>query len=235
MQQIHWKDYFSFSKKERTAILILVFIIVAIISLPSIFKPKFSPPLSDSETILEMGVADSVKNVKNISHPTIQSSSKESSLFYFDPNTIDETTWKKLGLTERNIQTILNYRTKGGKFRSASDIHKIYGLKKVDADRLEPFIQIKNDRNMLSSKKPEERNQPVIKIVPKKSFSKININTATEEEWKTLPGIGDVLAKRIVKFRTAKKGFNNIDDIKKTYGLKDSVFEQIRPWLYIEK
>jgi DNA uptake protein ComE-like DNA-binding protein len=48
-----------------------------------------------------------------------------------------------------------------------------------------------------------------------------------------LPGIGDVLSKRIVKFRNSIHGFKSIDDIKKTYGLSDSTFQIILPYLTI--
>ena len=59
----------------------------------------------------------------------------------------------------------------------------------------------------------------------------MDVNTATEEDWKTLPGIGEVLSKRIVKYRNAKGGFKNIDEVAKTYGISDSEFAVIRPYL----
>ena len=65
----------------------------------------------------------------------------------------------------------------------------------------------------------------------RKQYKTIDINNATEEDWKSLPGIGDVLSKRIVKFRTSRGGFQSVDDVARTYGLKDSVFQMIRPYL----
>ena len=236
MQKIHWKDYLSFSKKERTAIIILTMLIVFIMALPWFIKPEFEPPLTDTETAKQMAALDMQQSSgmparrDSLSFPN---ESVPATLFYFDPNTIDAAGWEKLGLREKTIQTILNYRSKGGRFRNASDIHKIYGLKKADADRLEPFIKIEQANTYSLNNTNEKKYAKPFKEFPKKTFTKININTATEEEWKSLPGIGDVLAKRIVKFRTAKKGFTSIDDIKKTYGLTDSVFENIRPWLLL--
>ena len=236
MQKIYWKDYLSFSKKERTAIIVLTSVIAIIIALPLFIKPDFKPPLTDTETAKQIVAletkqasvmpanADSAAFIENI---------ETAELFYFDPNTIDAAGWKKLGLRDKTIQTILNYRSKGGKFNSASDIHKIYGLKKVEADKLEPFIKIEKNTGQTNITIEKNTGQPYTSF-SKKSYTKININTATEEEWKTLPGIGDVLAKRIVKFRSAKKGFTSIDDVRKTYGLKDSVFVNIRPWLILE-
>lgn len=236
MQKIHWKDYLSFSKKERTAIIILVTIIVIIIVLPWFIKPDFTPPLTDTETAKQMAALETHQSSGMPARSDSLSFPNESvpaTLFYFDPNTIDAAGWEKLGLREKTIQTILNYRSKGGRFKSPADIHKIYGLKKADADRLEPFIKMEQASTYSQNNADEKKYAKPFKEFPKKTFTKININTATEEEWKSLPGIGDVLAKRIIKFRTAKKGFANIDDVKKTYGLKDSVFENIRPWLLL--
>ncbi len=236
MQKIHWKDYLSFSKRERTAIIVLTSVIAIIIALPLFIKPDFKPPLTDTETAKQI-VALETKQASvmpaNDDSAAFIDNIETAELFYFDPNTIDAAGWKKLGLRDKTIQTILNYRSKGGNFRVASDIHKIYGLKKAEADRLEPFIKIETITSQ-STIPVEKKTVQTITSFPKKGYTKININSATEEEWKTLPGIGDVLAKRIVKFRSAKKGFTSIDDVKKTYGLKDSVFENIRPWLVLE-
>ena len=65
-------------------------------------------------------------------------------------------------------------------------------------------------------------------------YKKTNINTATAEDWKAFPGIGDVIANRIVKFRTSMGGFKSVDQVGKTYGLSDSVFQLIKPYLYVK-
>lgn len=238
MQKIHWKDYLSFSKKERTAVIILALTILIIIALPWFIKPEFQPPVTDIETVKQIALLDTQQSSGKAIYTdssVISENIPGAELFEFDPNTIDAAGWQKLGLREKTIQTILNYRSKGGQFRTPADIHKIYGLKKEEANRLEPFIKIESSYSQSQNNAPEKKYTQPYKEFPKKTFTKININTATEEEWKSLPGIGDVLAKRIIKFRTAKKGFTNVDDVKKTYGLKDSVFENIRPWLFIKE
>ena len=89
---------------------------------------------------------------------------------------------------------------------------------------------------------PETNNKPLLPeketpVAAKKTVQEIqplNVNTATEEEWKALPGIGDVLSKRIVKFRTKLKGFISVQQVGQTYGLADSVFQKILPYLRLE-
>ncbi len=58
--------------------------------------------------------------------------------------------------------------------------------------------------------------------------SKLNINTATAAELEQLPGIGPVLAQRIVEYRTANGPFESIEDVKKVSGIGEAKFEQIK-------
>ena len=57
---------------------------------------------------------------------------------------------------------------------------------------------------------------------------KININTATIDELKTLTGIGDAKAKAIIEYRNKNGLFSNIEDIKKVNGISESVYAKIK-------
>ncbi len=59
------------------------------------------------------------------------------------------------------------------------------------------------------------------------SSGKVNLNTASEEELKTLVGIGETRAKSIIEYRNANGGFQTIEDLKNVEGIKEGVFEKI--------
>jgi endonuclease YncB( thermonuclease family) len=68
---------------------------------------------------------------------------------------------------------------------------------------------------------------------PEKSYPKektplgqININIATEEELRRVPGIGHVMAARII----AARPFRSADDLKRVSGIGDKRYAQIRPY-----
>ncbi len=56
----------------------------------------------------------------------------------------------------------------------------------------------------------------------------ININRANIMELKELPGIGDVLAGRIIEYRDEKGGFKSIEEIKNVSGIGDKRFSDIK-------
>jgi DNA uptake protein ComE-like DNA-binding protein len=57
-------------------------------------------------------------------------------------------------------------------------------------------------------------------------LGKIDVNTATEKELRSVPGIGPVMAARII----AARPFRSADDLKKVNGIGDKNYAKIRPY-----
>ena len=153
-------------------------------------------------------------------------------LFEFDPNTVSREELTRLGLSQKVINTMMNFRKKGGTFRKREDLSKIYGLSEEDFERLFPFIKITNPEptNQLA------KNEPKVAAEPLESGVKftIEINTAAPEDWQKLKGIGPYYSKKICNFRDKLGGFISIEQIAETYGLPDSTYQKIKPILILE-
>jgi len=226
------KDYFTFSRKERTALLILTVLIVVFIVLPYFIPVKHDKPVIDEvlqKQVAQLVLKDSGTKNTNFTEESITDNSSSTNtnyaLFEFDPNTIDAAGWKQLGLRDKTIKTILNYRTKGGKFKTAEDIRKIWGLQKEEADRIIPYARIPTV-NSSSTATAKENNT--------KAFVKIDINIATPQEWFTIPNLDRNIAYRIIKYKEKLGGFLSISQVKETYGLTDSVYKTIEPYLALQ-
>ena len=58
--------------------------------------------------------------------------------------------------------------------------------------------------------------------------TRIDLNTASEEDLKTLPGIGEVKARAIVGYRERNGPFQSIEDIIQVNGIGPAIYEGIR-------
>lgn len=100
--------------------------------------------------------------------------------FRFDPNTVSVDDLMRLGFTQKQAQSIDNYRQKGGRFRRGSDFAKSYVVEDSVFRRLEKYIDI----------------------------PKIDINTADSATFMSLPGIGKFFAGKMVSYRKELGGYS---------------------------
>jgi competence protein ComEA len=56
----------------------------------------------------------------------------------------------------------------------------------------------------------------------------LDLNTATEQDLEALPGIGPVLAERIVEYRQLRGGFRDVTQLRDVKGIGKKKFDRIR-------
>ena len=78
----------------------------------------------------------------------------------------------------------------------------------------------------LSAQKPAP---PALAAPATKRTSRLDINRATVEELQHLPGIGEVLARRVIERRTAHGPFRTVDELREVTGIGDKRLERLRP------
>ena len=245
-----WKrfisDYLNFTKKERTGILVLLFLIIFFITMPFLFpffihqKATDNTSFKKEVSMLVIKQADSTnkfskrnldedgyQNYREPSEKNYYPKQTKGELFNFDPNTLDEAGWQRLGIRDKTIATIQNFVKKGGRFYKPADIGKIWGLHTDEVERLIPFVQIQN--NSANNYPDKKAHEPNGYQKPTYTPSIIDINTADTSVLIALPGIGSKLSQRILSFRDKLGGFYKVEQIGETFGLPDSTFQKIKP------
>ena len=250
-------DYFTFTQKERYGAIALITLVVALFITPYFFNYFHTTKIQKPSNALLQQIAalqlhsdttnsnynnneNSNGNFRdyNAKHTALLNNTIKGELFNFDPNTLNQAGWEKLGVSPKAAATIINYTTKGGHFYTPEDLGKIYSLSDAMVERLLPFVQIAKKQN--EPKTYVNNNYPnkntANSTEPKKQSYQdfisnyvIDINTADTTAWKKLPGIGSKLSARIVNYKNKLGGFLSVAQVAETFGLADSTFQKIKP------
>ncbi|UYQ93310.1 helix-hairpin-helix domain-containing protein [Chitinophaga horti] len=216
------RDYLDFSARERAGVLLLSFVILILYAVPYI-TPHFRevPAIDKAGFEQEMAALMAAPPVREAVFTPVAATRLSPTLF--DPNTLLLEGWQRMGVKERTAKSILKFVSKGGRFRQAEDLQKIYTLDKATYEQLLPYVRIAEKRDTVF------RQPFVARIGPQP----IDVNVADSAAWEQLPGVGPGFARRIVRFRERLGGFYFMEQVRETYGLPDSVFNKIQPFLRI--
>ncbi|HSH51644.1 MAG TPA: helix-hairpin-helix domain-containing protein [Bacteroidales bacterium] len=236
------KEYFSFTKRERNGIIVLLFLLITLLIAEKfidfssdkdilLMNEDFKKQIDAFEESLEKKSSDNKKEQTQRLYYSKKNTQENSwkipdSLFYFDPNTITKKQLKKLGLSEKQISTFINYRIAGGYFKISADLQKIYGIKEEQFNILEPYIFI--------AKKEEKVEQSDKEY--KKDFTSIliELNSSSADSLELIYGIGPVYAKRILKYREQLGGYVCKSQLYEVYGLDSVLITSIENQIIID-
>ena len=130
------------------------------------------------------------------------------------------------GLTENANTTVINLSKK----IEDEMVIIIYSNEEVNNFSKTKEIEKQVIENCIKKDETSLQNDACINISNEESNTNnktININSATQEELMTLPGIGESKAKDIITYRS-EKPFKSIEDIKNVPGIGESLFAKIK-------
>ena len=230
------RKWFSFSKGERVAIITILALILLLI-LACLFRPS-RKSLSD-ESLHNL---DSLLALRHVAIELQQQQQAEKPQevaelhpFPFNPNTLTEEEWLQMGLTDRQVRNIMNYKAKGGKFYSKNDLGKLYTISEEEFAQLESFIvlpEVARGASGKTSSKKQEKPSFEEKAKPeKKPIPIVDLNTVDSTTLVELPQIGPYTAVRIIEFREKLGGFIDKEQLRDVKGMDDARFAAIQPYI----
>ncbi len=233
-----FKEYFTFTRRERNGIIVLLFILFILVFVNTYLNNKsfgeiiiIDEEFQEDIELFEKSLVLKERIESKTKYANRRKVKKEIEVwkipetpFQFNPNNATEKELKMLGFSSSQIKTLLNYRNKRGVFYKKEDLLKIYGIKERQYKYLESYINIQNKRNNTDSS--------VAVVV--KTLCKVEINSSNSEDLMSLKGIGESFAARIIKYRELLGGFIRKDQLLEVYGMDSSRYLQFEKRIIVD-
>ena len=159
-------------------------------------RPNSTPPPQANERVAPGNAPSKGRSIvirRNAPHSEkvqqVRRASRKVENFRFNPNAVSVEDLIRLGFTEKQAQSIDNYRAAGGRFRRPSDFARSYVVADTVFQRLEPYITI----------------------------PKLDINKADSAAFDDLPGIGPYFAAKMVNYRQRLGGYSYKEQLMDIY------------------
>lgn len=119
--------------------------------------------------------------------------------FRFNPNTASHEDFRRLGFSEKQAQSIINYREKGGSYKRKEDFARSFVVSDSIYRRLEKYIDI-----------------PLV-----------DLNLADSAAFDALPGIGGWFANKMVEYRKALGGYSCKEQLLDIYNFTEEKYRAL--------
>ena len=230
-----WRDWFTFSRQDRRAIILFSAMIVVALGVLCIRSKRTTAVTVTTET-------DSIAST--LLNPKKEAPIVKIDRHNFNPNKADSMELLTMGLSPYATRNILRYRRAGGVFRRSEDLARIYGMHDTVYAQLKPYITIPQEKEKKVQTVPtkaspqEEKPSAPRKEHPYAEYMRaknkpgqlVDVNTADTTELMKIPGIGPVYANMIVNYRQQLGGFHHVGQLRELNGLP----EQLGNWVYID-
>jgi len=214
------KSHFTFNKQQRSGILLLLLFIVSLLCV--YWFVDFSE--EDALDISSVEIVTFQKEIDSLRLAEIEN--RKPKKYPFNPNYITDYKGYVLGMTNEEIDRLLQYRKEDKWINSTADFKRVTGVSDSLLNELSPYFKFPDwvtnpkPRNNFKDFKSE-------KGFSEKPFTqKIDLNKATEEQLQQISGIGEALSKRIVSYREKLGGFSNDIQLYSVYGLEPAVVQR---------
>ena len=215
-------------------------------------------PIEFDSSALEKPIGDSVSSPASVSSSSGgRASAADASLAAIDINHAGIEELDRLpGIGPAKARAILDYRARVGAFRDVGELIEVSGIGEKTLEKILPYVVAgskgasspaspraadpRDTESMSADSRPwpspiaEQKVQPppIIEAPPSGRPQTININRADAEALQIIPGIGPVLARRIIEYRRTRP-FKRPDDLIEISGIGPKTLEKMRPWVSV--
>lgn len=134
------------------------------------------------------------------------------------------------GVGDKLADRIVAHREANGPFASLDDLRRVSGVGPATLTRLRQYLRIAPTVRGARPDAPEGKETPPSrKVAP---AAKVDLNRATAEQLRTIPGVGPTMTTRILDARR-EKPFRAVDDLRRVKGVGPKTLEKLRPYVEV--
>jgi DNA uptake protein ComE-like DNA-binding protein len=208
------KSHFAYNIRQRNGIFFLLLLIVTLQTV--FFFVDFSSErkelISENERIAFQKEIDSLR--------LVEIENAKPKIYPFNPNYISDFKGYQLGMSVEEIDKLIVFRSKNKFVNSSKQFQKVTGVSDSLLEKISPYFKFPSWVN--STKKYKSSTKTVERIIIKK-----DINKATIEDLKSVNGIGEKLANRIVSYRTKLQGYSFNSQLYEVWYLDKAVADKV--------
>ena len=150
-----------------------------------------------------------------------------------DPNVAGDEELDRLpGVGPARALQIVQNREENGPFRTLGDLARVSGIGPASVERLRPFLRLDPAVVRSAAARGGRGGERAAGPAPggaTGSDAPVDINGATAAELQAIPGIGPVIAERIVAYRSENGPFRRVDELMEVAGVGEKTLARIAP------
>ncbi|MFD2891656.1 helix-hairpin-helix domain-containing protein [Flavobacterium chuncheonense] len=220
------KSYLLFSREHRSGIFLLVVIIIVLqFGIYYFDKLFFSNPeklsVADVEWLNAQKEIDSLKNV---------SIDNRIKLYPFNPNYITDYKGYVLGMSNAEIDRLLQYRAQGKFVNSSNEFQAVTQISDSLLDAISPYFKFPD---WVTKKNAAIYEKKVFVSKEKVILKPIDINMATKEDLMRVYGIGDKISDIILQEKEKFGAFVSMEQLQYVWGVSPEVYKQMQQLFFV--
>lgn len=231
------KIYFLMTTEQWLGIVLLVVLIIGTLVAVKHFRPQEEGEQNWTSDSIRTQFADYQQKQDSIRKKQWKKKywrdTIEIRMQKFDPNTADSSTLVHLGFKPWQAKNMLKYRAKGGKYRKAEDMKKLYGMTDSMYQALVPYIDIAREEKD-SLEVDSTKIGHLLKWESENKDTVLNLRTADTTELKMVRGIGSYRARQIVRYREQLGGFVRVEQVMEAKGMERLEADSILKWFVLD-
>ncbi|WGD35118.1 helix-hairpin-helix domain-containing protein [Olleya sp. YS] len=220
---MNFKSHFKFSKQQRSGIFLLLIIILLIqgfyhLVLPKLMQTNHDFSSNSHEVSAFINQIDSLK--------AIEIENRKPKIYPFNPNFITDYKGYSLGMSNEEIDRLLNFRKQDKWINSVSQFQQVTKVSDSLLAKISPYFKFPD---WVTNPKPKQQTfDKPFSNTPKTEAQKLDLNSATAAQLQKVYGIGPSYAERIIKYRRKINGFHSFIELQEVYGLTPEVIQNIK-------